>query len=97
MSSWRVSAISKKRHLPVASDVGLGLLTSLLAVSRRDTVKGQAWELMMVEAVLLQGRSVLEGQPSCADTRSPCGDSWPPVEWSSVWVGQVIWPVMFTL
>lgn len=39
MSSWRVSAISKKEHLPIVVDVGLGPLTVLLMVSRKAVEK----------------------------------------------------------
>lgn len=40
MSSYRVSAISEKGHLPIVLDVGLCLLTSLFVVSRKEAVKG---------------------------------------------------------
>lgn len=40
MSCWRVSAISKKGHLSIVVDVGLGPLSTLLAVSRKAVVKG---------------------------------------------------------
>jgi len=81
--------------------MGLGLLTSLLAVSRKDGVKG--WRSCWWVQLWFAGRLVLEGQPSRADVRAPHRDSWPPLvcgaqsgwgRWSDWWClhcNKVLW------